>query len=441
MSNTIIDKNVLDDVLKKFNVSSLVDTSIRQMCQIVDKLERETGVRYIRMELGNPGLPPVQLGVDAEIEALKQGIAAVYPDIQGYKPLKNEIKKFVKNFLDLDVNEENCLPTVGSMMGSFTSFMTLIHIHKEKKKLLFLDPGFPVHKLQAKVLGSGTDHFDVYNYRGKKLEEALEKYLSTEEFYGLIYSNPNNPSWIVFTDEELQIIAKIAKKYDVVVIEDLAYFGMDFRQDYGKPGVPPYQPTIGKYYDQYILLISSSKVFSYAGQRIGMMVVSPELFNRHFPDLKTNFYSDHFGTALIFESIYSVSSGTSHSPQYALYAILKAVNEGKYNFRDEVLIYGEKAKIMKKHFLENGFQLVYDKDVDKPIADGFYFTVKYPGLDGNEILYQLLLHGIGAISLKITGSDIHEGIRACVSLIPMEMMDELGRRLKIMKENIEQNKK
>lgn len=216
---------------------------------------------------------------------------------------------------------------------------------------------------------------------------------------------------------------------------------MDFRQDYGKPGVPPYQPTIGKYYDQYILLISSSKVFSYAGQRIGMMVVSPELFNRHFPDLKTNFHSDHFGTALIFESIYSVSSGTSHSPQYALYAILKAVNEGKYNFRDEVLIYGEKAKIMKKHFLENGFQLVYDKDVDKPIADGFYFTVKYPGLDGNEFIYQLLLHGIGAISLKITGSDIHEGIRACVSLIPIEMMDELGRRLKIMKENIEQNKK
>jgi hypothetical protein len=53
-----------------------------------------------------------------------------------------------------------------------------------------------------------------------------------------------------------------------VVIEDLAYFGMDFRKDISKPGVPPYQPTIAKYTDNYILLISTSKVFSYAGQRI-----------------------------------------------------------------------------------------------------------------------------------------------------------------------------
>lgn len=69
------------------------------------------------MELGNPGLPPVQIGVDAEIEALKQGIAAVYPDIQGYKPLKLRLK-ICKNFLDIDVNIENCIPTVGSMMGA-----------------------------------------------------------------------------------------------------------------------------------------------------------------------------------------------------------------------------------------------------------------------------------------------------------------------------------
>ena len=74
-------------------------------------------------------------------------------------------------------------------------------------------------------------------------------------------------------------------KYDVIVIEDLAYFGMDFRKDYSNPGLPPYQPTIGRYTDDYIILISSSKIFSYAGQRIGMMAISDHLFDRHYPDL------------------------------------------------------------------------------------------------------------------------------------------------------------
>lgn len=62
---------------------------------------------------------------------------------------------------------------------------------------------------------------------------------------------------------------------------------MDFRRDISKPGVPPYQPTVAKYTDNYILLISSSKVFSYAGQRMAMLCISDKIFHRKYPDLKT----------------------------------------------------------------------------------------------------------------------------------------------------------
>ncbi len=222
----------------------------------------------------------------------------------------------------------------------------------------------------------------------------------------------------------------MANKYNVTVIEDLAYFGMDFRKDYSKPGEPPYQPTVAKYTDNYVLLISSSKVFSYAGQRVGMMVISDKLFNTKAPDLKRYYKFEQVGKAMIFGTIYAISSGTAHTPQYGLAAILKAVNDGEYNFIEVVKEYGEKAKIMKKLFTDNGFKIVYDKDEDVPIADGFYFTFSYPGFTGEELLNELVYYGISAISLAITGSERLEGIRACVSLVKREQFPDLEDRLK-----------
>ncbi len=397
---------------------------------MIDTIERATEKKFIRMEMGVPGLPPAQVGTDAEIEALQRGVAAIYPDIDGIPILKKEVSLFVKNFLDIDVDPAGCIPTVGSMQGGFASFMTLSRLNEGKDTTLFIDPGFPVHKQQHKVMGLKFESFDVYEFRGEKLRAKLESYFEKGNIHSVLYSNPNNPSWICFTDLELSIIGDLANKYNVVILEDLAYFGMDFRKDYSKPGVPPYQPTVAKYTDNYILLISSSKAFSYAGQRIGMMVISNKLFNTQADDLLRYYTSNQFGRAMIFGTVYSLSSGTAHSAQYALAAILKAANEGKFNFVEEVKEYGEKAKIMKKLFLDNGFRIVYDMDIDKPIADGFYFTIMYPGFDGPDLIEELLYYGISAISLSITGSEHTEGLRACVSLVKRTQFPDLESRLK-----------
>jgi aspartate/methionine/tyrosine aminotransferase len=61
--------------------------------------------------------------IDAEIEALKSGVTSIYPSIEGIAPLKKEVSQFVKNFLNIDVREEGCIPTVGSMQGGMAAFM------------------------------------------------------------------------------------------------------------------------------------------------------------------------------------------------------------------------------------------------------------------------------------------------------------------------------
>ncbi len=430
-----ISRDKVNEILANNNINMVSRASIREIKKLVNDIETETGTSFIRMEMGIPGLPISRIAIDAEIEALNNGVAAIYPDIQGTPELKKEMSRFVKNFMDIDVSPECCLPTVGSMQGGFAAFLTTTRLHEGKDTVLFIDPGFPVQKAQCKVLGINYERFDVYEYRGEKLREKLESYLSKGNISSIIYSNPNNPSWVCFKEEELQIIGELAEKYNVVVIEDLAYFAMDFRNDLSKPGVPPYQPTVAKYTKNFIQLISGSKAFSYAGQRISMFIISNDLFHAKFPALRKFYDSDEFGRVMIFGTIYCLSSGTAHTPQYGMAAVLKAVNDGKYNFVDDVKEYGEKAKEMKTFFTENGFDIVYDKDLDEPIADGFYFTFSYPGMTGEQLNKELLHYGISAISLESAGSDRTEGLRACVSLVSRDQFPELKRRLQLFNEH------
>lgn len=430
MKNLPLSPELLEQRVADIGIKTFGKASIREIVKLANTLERDIGTKFIRMEMGVPGLKAPSIGIEAEKKALDDGLASIYPNIEGLRELKTETSRFIKLFLDIDVHPKGCVPTVGSMMGGIASFLVVNRNDASKEGTLFIDPGFPVQKQQVKILGHDYRSFDVYNYRGSKLRDKLESYLETGKVSSILYSNPNNPAWICFTEEELSIIGELAKKYDAVVIEDLAYFGMDFRKDYAEPGKPPFQPSVANYCDDYILLVSSSKAFSYAGQRIGMLIMSDHLFNRTYPDLLRYYTSDVFGHAMIFGALYALSSGVTHSTQAGLAALFKAVNNGNYNYLADVREYGKKAVIMKKIFLDNGFELVYDRDIDKPIADGFYFTIEYPGMKDDTLLKELLRYGISAIGLGITGSTHAGGLRACVSMVTREQFPVLERRIK-----------
>jgi aspartate/methionine/tyrosine aminotransferase len=430
MEKSPFSKEIIDSKIKELRIADPGKASIREIVALVNLVEEETGEKYIRMEMGVPGLPPSHIGVEAEIEALKKGVAAIYPMVDGIKPLKEEAARFAKNFLDITISPKGCIPTVGSMQGTYAAFMAAANAVAGKDTTLFIDPGFPVQKQQMMVLGQKFETFDVFNFRGEKLKQKLESFLEKGNICSIVYSNPNNPAWICFTEDELKVIGELSDKYSVIVMEDLAYFGMDFRQDLSKPGVPPFQASVAKYTQNYILFVSSSKIFSYAGQRCGLMMISDMLYRRDYPDLQKRFGGTDFGSTITLRLLYALSSGTCHSAQWALAAMLKAANDGQYNFVENVKEYGEKARVMKHLFVENGFTIVYEKDLEVPIADGFYFTVGYPGMTGNQLVENLLYYGISAIALDNTGSR-EEGIRACVSFVKREQFPELEKRLQM----------
>lgn len=433
MRPTPINKELIDNTIREHGIQDFAKATIREVKGVAAHAEKESGVEFIKMEMGIPGLPAAQVGVDAQIKSLQDGIAHSYPDIQGLPALKEAASEFVKAFIGVDINPEGCVPVCGSMQGTFASFLTCSQADKKKDTVLFIDPGFPVQKMQLQVQGTKYETFDVYNFRGEKLGPKLESYLAHGNICAIVYSNPNNPSWICMTDNELRTIGSLATKYDCIIMEDLAYFAMDFRRDI-RPFQKPYQPSVANYTDNYILLISGSKAFSYAGERIGVTCISDKLFHRHYHDLAERYEGLPFGPVFSTRMLYALSSGTSHSAQYAMAAMLKAAAEGKFDFRSEIKIYGDRAHKLKEIFTRHNFYIVYDKDLDQPIADGFYFTIGYPGMTSGELAHELMYYGVSAICLVTTGSE-QEGLRVCTSFIRDEQYAALEERMAIFAEN------
>ena len=431
----IFSDELISQAVDDLHIADLSRATIGDVLLTAQYLENKTGVPFIRMDQGSPGLPVNKYGVEAEKAALDRGVGSQYPAAAGVPELKNEASRFVKAFLDVDVSARSCVPTVGSVAGSFGSFIACTQRIPGKDKVLFIDPGFPIQKSQLRVIGAQWKEFDIYAYRGEKLREKLEEMLSEGDIAAIIYSNPNNPAWICLEEEELAIIGELATKHDVIVLEDLAYFCMDYRTDLSHPFKAPFAPTVAKYTDNYILMLSSSKIFSYAGQRMAMICISDALYDRHFPALAAR-YNDAgvFGQTLVASILYMITSGCTASTQYAYAEMLRLSTEGQLNFVEDTREYAVRAERMKKIFTDNGFHIVYDRDVTQDVGDGFFFTIGYGNMTGGELLLELLHYGVSSISLSTTGS-LQQGVRACTSRMRNELYDVLQERMKAFHED------
>ncbi len=405
--------------------------SIREMNRIVNEIEKELDIEFIRMEFGVPGLPTNRIAIDAEIQALSgRGLSSQYAPFAGVPALKEEAARFAKNFMDIDLPAECCVPTVGAMQGGFLAQAVAGRISPDRDTILFLNPCFPVNRQQTRFLGLKEDRIDFYDYRGEKLIRRLDERLERGDVAAVLWSSPNNPTWIILGESELEGIGRVLDKHNVIAIEDLAYFGMDFRHDCGTPGEPPFQSTVAKHMKRWFTIISSSKMFSYAGQRIAITYIAPDLMHEESKHLEPYFGTRNVGYAFIHGGIYPTTASVPEGPQAGLLALLRAASDGTYRFTDDVREYGRRAKVMKRLFIENGFQIVYDRDLDEPLADGFYFTFSYPGIDqGHELVRKLLRYGISAITLDSAGSVRKEALRGCVSLVSEDQFEILEQRL------------
>ena len=431
---TPLNHDIVTAAIDSMKLGDFSTATIRDIQSLSRVLEEKTGQQVIHLEMGVPGLQPSDIALKAEQEALANGCATIYPPNGGIPRIKKAASRFVKAFIGIDIDPECCVPTTGSMQGTFATFMALHHAMPERDTVLFIHPGFPVQTSQCDVIGLRHIGLDIHDFRGEALISKLDSILAAGNICGIVYSNPNNPSWVCFNDTELEGIARLADRYDVVILEDLAYFAMDFRRDLSHPFQPPYQATVARYTDRYVLAVSGSKAFSYAGQRIGVTCISNTLYHRIYPALQDKFGVGEFGNFFTNRLMYTLSSGTTHSVQHAMAALMEAACDGVYNFLDDVKEYGRRARFLKDILLANGFYLVYDNDLGAPLADGFYFTVQYPGMNDLQLTRELMYYGIAVFPLDTMGSN-EQGVRICTSFFSREQEPLFKERIEAFRNN------
>ncbi len=430
MTTVPLDRQALAEVVAELGFD-VRRASIREMNNLVNAIEARLGVPFVRMEFGIPGLPTPAVAVDAEVAALRERkVGHIYAPFEGVPLLKAEAARFVDRFMGLQVPPTSCIPTVGAMQGCYASLSLAGALDPARRTVLFLDPGFPVNRLQVRALGLEAASIDLYDHRGDALIAAVEARVAKGDVAAVMWSSPNNPSWVCLKERELEGLGRIFTEHAVLGIEDLAYFGMDTRQDVLVPGEPPYQPTVLRYTDHALSIISASKMFSYAGQRMAVVIVPAALMGRRLPALVARFGTADLGHAFQHGALYPITACAPESTQYGLAALLKAANDGDQRVWEPAREYARRAAAAKALFLGAGFHLVYDNDLGEPLADGFYFTIAHRGFaHGAELLAELLHYGISAITLETAGSTRTEGLRACVSLLSPERVADLEARL------------
>ncbi len=426
---TLISPERLSAAKAKLHIDRLETTTIRQLVMLINELEAASGESFVRMELGVPGLPPAPQAIAAEHAVLDSIKVTQYPALNGNPSLRDALSTYFKAFMNVSIEPDNCVPTAGSMQASLAAFWLITQIHPKRKKILFLDPGFPTQMQQVKSLGIEFDRVDVFDAQPRRVADQIRDYLETGEYAGMVYSNPSNPIWNCLTASELAEIGGLCDAFDCIALEDLAYFGMDFREDYSTPNQAPFPPSIRHHTDNCILLFSGSKLFNYAGQRTGALLIPDRIMDITSDTLEARFGHRLFRHALLFGVIQTTTAGLCQSAQAGFEGALRAMLDGIWNPLEEARAYEQRAAKLKQLMLNNGFEILYAQDNETPIGDGFYFAFGHPAYPESGLAEALMGFGISATPLTDAGANQKQGLRACVGLMTNEDLHRIESRL------------
>ena len=117
--NKVFSREQVSEAVESLNIADIGNATIGEILLVASALERKTGIPFIRMDQGSPGLPPNRIGIEAEKAALDSGIVSQYPAAAGVAELKEQASRFVKAFIDIDISARSCVPATGGVAASF----------------------------------------------------------------------------------------------------------------------------------------------------------------------------------------------------------------------------------------------------------------------------------------------------------------------------------
>lgn len=188
-----------------------------------------------------------------------------YSDSPGMPLLIDAVRGYYQE-LDVDLKPEDVLITTG---GSEALLLTCLSILDPYTEVIIPEPYYPnyttfVHAAGGVIRALPTCPEEGYRYAKRERIESL----ITKNTRAILITNPGNPTGVVLSQEEMRMIADVAKKHDLFLICDEVYREFCYDDKFGVPTMARFRDI-----DENLVIIDSvSKRFSACGARVGCVV-------------------------------------------------------------------------------------------------------------------------------------------------------------------------
>ena len=220
---------------------------------------KKRGIKVFHLNIGQPDIETPKVFMKAIKEAEIDVLA--YADSRGWDPLRQSMADYYKR-IGGDFELEDFIITNGGSEALQWVFVITCDIDDE---ILVPEPFYTNYNSFTAPFTVSITPITTQADKGFALpDEASIVELITDRTRCIALSNPGNPTGVVYTREEVEMIAKIAKEHDLFIIADEVY--REFCYD-GKEAVS--FATLEDVKDRVIIVDSVSKRFSACGARIG----------------------------------------------------------------------------------------------------------------------------------------------------------------------------
>ena len=250
----------------------------------INNLAREHGA--VNLGQGRPDFDGPQEVVDAAIKALRAGNSNQYAPGRGTPELMEGIARHAAVFYDMDVDPENgVLVTPGATEAIFCSIMGLIDPGDE---VIVIEPFYDSYVPGIQMAGATPVYVSLHPpdwvFDAEELRAAF-----SDRTRAIMINTPNNPTGRVFTQAELELIAGLCRRHDVIVIADEVYEHLLFDDARHIPIA-----SLPGMFERTVTVGSAGKTFGMTGWKIGWVYGPPDLITGAWRSIQfTSFATNH----------------------------------------------------------------------------------------------------------------------------------------------------
>lgn len=365
-----------------------VRSSIRELFEYGKARKAEIGEDNVfDFSIGNPSVPVPEKVTEELVEILKTYDPVFlhgYTSAQGDFSVRKTIADYTNERFGTSLNADCFYMTCGAAASLTIVLNALVNNGDE---IITFAPFFPEYRIFAENAGAKLVAVDcvedAFKIDFEKFESAI-----TAHTKGVIVNSPNNPSGVVYTEEEIKKLAKILEKYSekfgnpIFLIADEPYRELV----YDKSIKVPY---IMNYYTYSLVCYSYSKSLSLPGERIGYIGV-----NNKIPE---------------FSDVYAAICGAGRSLGFVCAPnLFQQLIKRVYNVTSDISVYKNNRDLLYSSLIKHGF------DVVKP--DGaFYLFVKSPEKDAKAFCEKAKEYEILIVAGDDFGCKGYARVSYCVS--------------------------